>query len=84
MNNYILIIVILFLLYFCTIESFTVCSDCNSEKNIYYNNPPFYNGPLRRDSTDFPNYPLPMPDRYEFGRMFIADAPEISYRPGYW
>jgi hypothetical protein len=58
--------------------------DCNSSKNIFYEYPKYYDGPLKRNALDFPNYPLPMPDRYEFGRMFVSDEPTISYKPGYW
>ena len=55
------------------------------QPNISYPYPPNYDGGrLVRNARDFPAYGQPMPDKYEFGRMFYAEYPEISYKPGFW
>lgn len=88
MEYYLIIIIIILLLFsYCNSEGFHqphCSSDCNATNDVKYTYPQYYNGPLKRNALDFPIYPLPMPDRYEFGRMFFADAPTISYKPGYW
>jgi hypothetical protein len=56
-----------------------------TEPNLYFPWPANYDGKrLVRNARDFPLYGQPMPDKYEFGRMFYAEYPEISYKPGYW
>jgi hypothetical protein len=83
-----IIIVLLLIKFLCFRQSENYINptdpDCNTISNIYYEYPKYYDGPLKRNALDFPNYPLPMPDRYEFGRMFVSDEPQISYKPGYW
>lgn len=39
---------------------------------------------LQRSMYNFPNYPLPMPDKYDYGRLFLTEPSPISYKPGYW
>lgn len=75
MNVIYLIVLIILLIYFCK-ESFT-------GKKVRFAEKPEVRW-LQRDMYDFPNYPLSMPDKYSYGRMFIENPPEISYKPGYW
>ena len=59
--------------------------EINGQPNLYFNWPANYDGGrLTRNARDFPAYGQPMPDKYNFGRMFYAEYPEISYRPGFW
>jgi hypothetical protein len=59
-------------------------SQITGERLIYPLPPNYDGGRLTRDAKDFPLYGQPMPDKYEFGRMFYAEYPEISYAPGFW